>query len=187
MEKLIVLDRDGVINEDSDDYIKSPDEYIPIPGSLEAISKLNKSGYTVVVATNQSGLARGYFDQNTLDQMHNKLFTLLAREGGQIDRIYICPHAPGDGCNCRKPKTGLFQQIINDYAVDPTDVVVIGDSLKDLQAARAVNMIPMLVRTGKGTITEESLNNNEQNAEQFDDVKIFNDLSQAVNAILNED
>ena len=187
MQKLIVLDRDGVINEDSDDYIKSPDEYIPIPGSLEAISKLNKAGYTVVVATNQSGLARGYFDQNTLEQMHQKLFSLLENTGGTIEKIYVCPHAPNDKCDCRKPNPGLFEQILNDYPVNPAEVFVIGDSLKDLQAAQAVNMIPVLVRSGKGTITEASLKNNKINAEQFAGVRIFDNLSQAVDAVLNED
>ena len=186
MEKLIVLDRDGVINEDSDDYIKSPEEYIPIPGSLEAISKLNKAGYTVAVATNQSGLARGYFSQETLDQMHDKLTTLLSQAGGKIDRIYVCPHGPDDHCDCRKPRPGLLLQILADYDAKSGQVIAIGDSLRDLQAARAVNMVPVLVRTGKGTNTEASLANN-KNAEQFADVKIFDNLSQAVDAILSND
>jgi D-glycero-D-manno-heptose 1,7-bisphosphate phosphatase len=187
MEKLIVLDRDGVINEDSDDYIKSPEEYIPIPGSLEAISKLNKAGYTVVVATNQSGLARGYFDQNTLDNMHQKLSSLLAASGGSIEKIYVCPHGPDDNCDCRKPKPGLLLQILADHDVKSSDVIAIGDSLRDLQAARAVNMVPVLVRTGKGASTEAGLKNNGQNAEQFADVNIFDNLSQAVDAVLGND
>jgi D-glycero-D-manno-heptose 1,7-bisphosphate phosphatase len=137
MQSLIILDRDGVINEDSDEYIKSPDEFIPIAGSLEAIAKLNRAGYTIVVATNQSGIARGYFDEPTLHAMHDKLRTLLAAEGGRIDRIYYCPHGPDNHCDCRKPKPGLLQQILKDYPVDPADAIAIGDSLRDLQAAQA--------------------------------------------------
>ena len=182
MEKLIVLDRDGVINEDSDDYIKSPEEFVPIPGSLEAISKLNKAGYTVVVATNQSGLARGYFDQNTLDKMHHKLFTLLKAAGGKISRIYVCPHGPDDHCDCRKPEPGLLVQILADYDVKAEDVIAIGDSLRDLQAAMSVNMIPMLVRTGKGSKTESSLRNDGK----FSDVRIFDNLGQAVDAVIGK-
>lgn len=184
MDKLIVLDRDGVINEDSDDYIKSPEEYIPVPGSLEAIARLNKAGYKVVVASNQSGLARGYFTEDILKQMHDKLRKLLATVGGKIDKIYVCPHSPDDNCECRKPKPGLLQQILKDYPVDPEKTFFVGDSLKDLQVARAVNMIPVLVRTGKGLKTESSLADGPDNARQFADVKVFDNLQQAVNNIL---
>ena len=187
MKKLIVLDRDGVINEDSDDYIKSPDEYIPIPGSLEAISLLNKAGYTVVVATNQSGIARGYFNLDTLDQMHQKLSMLLADKGGKIDNIYICPHGPSDNCDCRKPRPGLFLKILDDYRVEPRRVIVIGDSLKDLQAARQVNMVPVLVRTGKGVLTEANIRESEQYQKEFADIKIFDDLAQAVEDVLDDE
>lgn len=186
MVKLIVLDRDGVINEDSDDYIKSPDEYIPIPGSLEAIASLNKSGYTVVVASNQSGLARGYFSEQTLQQMHDKLTRLLEEVGGKVEKIYYCPHGPDDNCDCRKPKPGLLKQILNDYPVKPEEVFLIGDSLKDIQVAKAVNMIPVLVRTGKGILTEASLKNDKQNANQLEDIKVFDNLYQAVNALLED-
>lgn len=186
-KKIIILDRDGVINEDSDDYIKSPEEYIPIPGSLEAISLLNKAGYTVVVASNQSGIARGYFSLETLEQMHGKLSSLLADKGGKIDKIYFCPHSPDDHCDCRKPQPGLFLKILEDYPVEPRGVVVIGDSLKDLQVARAVNMVPMLVRTGKGAITEAALRNDVKLGEQFANVKVFDDLSQAVEEVLDNE
>lgn len=186
MDKLIVLDRDGVINEDSDDYIKSPEEYIPIPGSLEAIARLNQSGYKVVVASNQSGLARGYFTEETLNQMHDKLANLLAAVGGRINKIYYCPHAPDDNCECRKPRPGLLKQILKDYPVVPGEVILIGDSLKDLQVARAVNMIPVLVRTGKGFKTETNLKNDLEQARQFADVRVFDNLQQAVDTILTE-
>lgn len=183
MTKLIVLDRDGVINEDSDDYIKSPEEYIPVPGSLEAIVKLNQAGYTVVVATNQSGVARGYFTEQTLQKMHDKLTRLLSKAGGKIEKIYVCPHGPDDNCDCRKPKPGLLHQLLKDYPVDPTTVMFIGDSLKDLQVARAVGMTPILVRTGKGVRTEASLKKEE--FKEFSNVAVFENLSQAVDHLLN--
>lgn len=180
MNKLIVLDRDGVINEDSDDYIKSPAEFVPVQGSLEAIGRLNKADYTVVVATNQSGIARGYYSEQVLAEMHEKLRVLLKATGGKIDRIYFCPHGPSDDCNCRKPKPGMLQQILQDYPVKPGDIYAIGDSLRDLQAAKAVGMIPVLVRTGKGMQTLEKLKVDNQ----FDDLPVYDDLQQAVDNIL---
>lgn len=178
--KLIILDRDGVINEDSDEYIKSVDEYIPIPGSIEAIARLNAAGYTVVVATNQSGIARGMFDESVLQQMHAKLARLLADVGGKVEKIYFCPHGPDDHCDCRKPKTGLFKQIFNDYPVEADTVLAIGDSLRDLQAAQQVGVKPILVKTGKGTKTQTKLS---QSAE-LSMVPVYEDLAQAVDAIL---
>lgn len=148
--KLIILDRDGVINEDSDVFIKSPEEWIPIPGSLEAIAQLNKAGFTVAVASNQSGLARGLFNQATLEVMHEKFKKLLAEKGGEVATIKYCPHAPDDGCDCRKPKPGLLHQIAKELNADLKMVPVIGDSLRDLQAAEAVSAQPVLVLTGKG-------------------------------------
>lgn len=150
MLKLIVLDRDGVINEDSDDYIKSPEEFIPIPGSLEAIARLTQAGWRVVVATNQSGIARGYYDLATLQRIHDKLHRLLAPLGGQIEAIFYCPHGPSDECECRKPKPGLLRDIEGRLQVSLRGVPAIGDSLRDLEAARAVGATPILVRTGKG-------------------------------------
>ena len=182
MQSLIILDRDGVINEDSDEYIKSPDEFIPIAGSLGAIAKLNRAGYTIVVATNQSGIARGYFDEATLHAMHEKLRALLAVEGGRIDRIYYCPHGPDNHCDCRKPKPGLLQQILKDYPVDPADAIAIGDSLRDLQAAQAVGISSLLVRTGKGKKTEIQLKQDSTLAA----TPVFENLSQAVDALLKK-
>ena len=181
-QPLIILDRDGVINEDSDEYIKSPDEFIPIVGSLAAIAKLKRAGYTIVIATNQSGIARGYFDENTLHAMHEKLHTLLAAEGGRIDKIYYCPHGPDDDCDCRKPKPGLLQQILKDYPVNPAEVVAIGDSLRDLQAALAVGIPSILVRTGKGSKTETQISKG-RNA--FDTIPVFDNLGEAVDALLS--
>ena len=148
--KLIILDRDGTINEDRDDYVKSPEEWIPIPGSLEAIARLNHAGWHTVVATNQSGLGRGLLDMSTLNAMHVKMNQLLAKQGGRIDAVFFCPHAPADACNCRKPMSGLFEQIGERFGVDLADVPVVGDTRRDLQAGVALGCQPHLVRTGKG-------------------------------------
>ena len=152
--KLIILDRDGVINRDSDDFVKTLDEWIPIPGSIEAIAALSRAGWTVAVATNQSGLARGYFTRATLEAMHQHLQNLVAQRGGRIDLIVHCPHGPDDGCACRKPLTGLFENIAAHFAVSLNGVPTVGDSLRDLQAGAAVGCRPILVRTGKGATTE---------------------------------
>ncbi|MEZ2745779.1 D-glycero-beta-D-manno-heptose 1,7-bisphosphate 7-phosphatase [Halopseudomonas bauzanensis] len=152
--KLIILDRDGVINEDSDAFVKSVAEWRPLPGSIEAIARLSKAGWTVAVATNQSGLARGYFTAQTLEAMHQRLRELVAAQGGHVDLIRHCPHGPDDGCDCRKPLSGLFRQIAEHYAVTLDGVPTVGDSLRDLQAGASVGCQPYLVRTGKGRATE---------------------------------
>ena len=154
MNKLIILDRDGVINEDSDAYIKTVDEWIPIPGSIDAIARLSKAGYTVTIATNQSGIGRGYYDEATLDAMHAQLRELVAEQGGTIGTIVYCPHGPDDGCDCRKPLPGLIDQIVTEYG-DVTGAPLIGDSLRDLEAGVARHCVPVLVRTGKGNKTLE--------------------------------
>ncbi len=151
----LILDRDGVINRDSDHFIKSPEEWIPLPGALEAIARLNQAGWSVAVATNQSGIARGLFDELALNAMHQKLHRELSRLGGQIDFIAYCPHGPDDGCDCRKPAPGLLHQIARRWRISLEGVPVVGDSLRDLQAARAVGARPVLVRTGKGRRTLE--------------------------------
>ncbi|MEO5573987.1 MAG: D-glycero-beta-D-manno-heptose 1,7-bisphosphate 7-phosphatase [Gammaproteobacteria bacterium] len=147
---LIILDRDGVINYDSDAFIKSPAEWHPIPGSLEAIARLNQAGSKVVVASNQSGIARGLFDLNMLNQIHKKMQDELAQVGGVIETILFCPHAPEDSCDCRKPRPGLLLKIAQQFNRHLTDVPAVGDSLRDIQAALAVGARPILVRTGKG-------------------------------------
>ena len=178
--KLVILDRDGVINYDSDEYIKNSDEFIPLPGSLDAIARLNQAGYTVVVATNQSGVSRGYFTEDTLAQMHAKLRRLLSEAGGKIDAIYYCPHAPDDHCDCRKPKPGLLQKILQNYPTDVAHLPVIGDSLRDLQSALAVGAQPILVRTGKGEGTVAKL----AQEPDLQNVPVFADLNEAVNYLL---
>ncbi len=150
---LIVLDRDGVINEDSDDYIKSPEEWIPIEGSLEAIARLNHHGYRVVVATNQSGIARGLFTLDTLMAIHHKMHNQIKEVGGSLEAIFFCPHAPDDNCLCRKPKPGLLRQVERRLGVKLKDAPLVGDSLRDIQAAQSVEALPVLVRTGKGERT----------------------------------
>ena len=151
--KLIILDRDGVINHDSASYIKSPDEWKPIAGSLEAIALLNQAGYRVLVATNQSGIGRGLFDMATLNAIHDKMHRALGAVGGHIDGIFYCPHAQDAGCNCRKPKTGLLEEIARRFSASLEGVPLIGDSLRDLQAAASVGAQPVLVLTGKGKAT----------------------------------
>lgn len=151
--KLLILDRDGVVNYDSDAYIKSLDEWIPLPGAVEAIARLSKAGWTVAVATNQSGLARGYYDVATLEAMHMRLRELVAEQGGEVGLIVHCPHGPDDGCACRKPKPGMLQQIAAHYGVPLHGVWFVGDSSGDLMAAQAVDCQPVLVKTGKGERT----------------------------------
>ncbi len=153
--KLVILDRDGVINHDSDQYIKSPDEWKPIPGSLAAIARLNQAGYRVVVASNQSGVGRGLFETDTLMAIHDKMIRALAQVGGRLDAIFFCPHTNGDNCECRKPKPGMYKEIAARFNADLAGVPAIGDSMRDLQAAVAVGAQPMLVLTGKGRKTAD--------------------------------
>lgn len=147
--KLVILDRDGTINEDSAEYVKSPAEWQPLPGALEAIARLNHAGWHVVVASNQSGLGRGLFDVASLNAMHAKMHTLLAAVGGRVDAIFYCPHAPDDHCRCRKPEPGLFEQIGERYGIDLQDVPAVGDTPRDLAAAVTAGCEPHLVLTGK--------------------------------------
>ncbi len=156
-QKYILLDRDGVINIDSDNYIKSADEWNPIPKSLEAIALLNKYGFKVVVITNQSGLGRGFYDEATLTEIHNKMKRLTEEKGGGIDAIYYCPHIPTDNCDCRKPKPGMLNQFANANTVTLVDVFFVGDKIADIQAAESAGAKPILVKTGKG---QNTLNDN---------------------------
>jgi len=156
--KLVILDRDGTINEDRDDYVKSPDEWVPLAGALEAISRLNHAGWHTVIATNQSGLARGMFDTGTLNAVHVKMNQALARFGGRIDAVFFCPHGPSDGCACRKPLPGLFHLIGERFGIDLAEVPLVGDSLRDLQAGFAAGCPTHLVRTGKcGELDEAAI------------------------------
>ena len=173
----IVLDRDGVINEDSDDYIKSAEEWAPIDGSLEAIATLTASGYRVAIATNQSGLARGLFDEYALAKIHQKLCASVEDEGGFIEGIFFCPHGPGESCLCRKPGTGLLTRIEQELGVSLAGQAFVGDSLTDLQAAQTYNMRAVLVRTGKGAKTEKQLQSLADH-----EIEIFDCLAEFVSA-----
>ena len=167
---LVILDRDGVINQDSAEFVKSSDEWRPLPGSIEAIAALSKAGYTVAVASNQSGIARGLLDRQALRNMHRKLRRLVAARAGRIDRIVYCPHGPDEGCDCRKPNPGLFERLARRYDVTLDGVPAVGDSLRDLQAAAAAGATPILVRTGNGRRTERSLPKALTNIAVFDDL-----------------
>ena len=170
MKKMVILDRDGVINEDSDDYIKSAEEWVPIKGSLEAISRIKKAGYLVTVATNQSGIGRGMFSLQTLNKMHQKFATLLAQRGAEIDGIFFCPPTPLDNCSCRKPKTGLLLELAQQFDINLKQTVFVGDTFSDIQAARLAGAIPAIVQTGKGMQTIEKHG-------FFEDVRVYTDLA----------
>ncbi len=175
--KLVILDRDGVINFDSDQFIKNPREWNPIPGSLEAIAQLNQAGFRVVVATNQSGVGRGLFDMSTLNTIHAKMHKLVGLAGGRIDAVFLCPHAADSRCNCRKPKAGLFLDIAERFHVELPSVYAVGDALRDIQAAVSVGARPILVKTGKGMRTLES-------GQLPADVPVYDNLAKAAQAII---
>ncbi|HEY5928696.1 MAG TPA: D-glycero-beta-D-manno-heptose 1,7-bisphosphate 7-phosphatase [Burkholderiales bacterium] len=175
--KLVILDRDGVINQDSDQFIKNPDEWKPIPGSLEAIAKLNHTGYRVVVASNQSGIGRGLFDMAALNAINDKMYRALGQFGGRIDALFYCPHAAEADCDCRKPKPGMFLDIAQRFNVSLAGVPSVGDSLRDLQAASTAGAQPILVLTGKGKKTKA--------AGGFPDgTQVYTDLAEAVRRIV---
>jgi D-glycero-D-manno-heptose 1,7-bisphosphate phosphatase len=177
---LVILDRDGVINRDSAEFVKTPAEWVPIPGSIEAIASLEKAGYTVTIASNQSGLGRGLFDRRALRAMHRKLRRLVSAAGGQVDRIVVCPHGPDNGCGCRKPKPGLLYRLGRHYGADLANTPVIGDSLRDLEAAASVGARPILVRTGNGRKTERALH------DRFAAIEVYDDLAAATKALVKD-
>lgn len=179
MSRMVIIDRDGVINQDSDSYIKSADEWIPISGSLEAISRLKKAGYLVTVASNQSGLARGFYSEETLKQIHDKMKQMLAVRGASVDGIFYCPHGPEANCVCRKPKPGLLIQIAHQFDIDLSVTPFVGDSISDIQAAQMANALPVLVRTGKG---EHVM----QNYPEAVDVPVYDDLAHFVRDTLKK-
>lgn len=176
--RYVILDRDGTINVDSDEFIKSAAEWLPLPGSLEAIAMLNRHGFRVAVVSNQSGIARGLFDLATLDAIHAKMLQLTRAAGGEIEAIYYCPHGPGDHCDCRKPKAGLFRRLADDKLIDLSATFAVGDSLRDVQAAETAGAKPILVKTGKGL---QTLNDNPQL-----DVPVFDNLYDAAAYIVSE-
>ncbi|HQQ62819.1 MAG TPA: D-glycero-beta-D-manno-heptose 1,7-bisphosphate 7-phosphatase [Pseudomonadales bacterium] len=182
--KIVVLDRDGVINEDSDEFVKTVDEWIPIDGSIEAIARLYEHGFTIAVATNQSGIGRGLFTIDDLEDMHEKLLELVRDAGGDIATIVYCPHKPEDLCDCRKPQSGLFDEIAATIGSDLEGAWTIGDSLRDLQAGMARGCKPVLVRTGKGARTEQQLEDDDSG--EFDDVPVLDNLSEAADYLISQ-
>jgi D-glycero-D-manno-heptose 1,7-bisphosphate phosphatase len=179
--KIAILDRDGVINKDSDQYIKSPDEWIAIEGSLKAIARLNHAGYRVYIATNQSGLGRGLFSIETLHDIHQKMMAEIQQEGGHVDAIFFCPHTPEDHCECRKPNAGLLLEIARRANQSLKDVPVFGDSYRDLVAAWAVEASPILVKTGKGEMTMA------KHAHELVEIPIYKDLASAVDMLISQE
>ncbi|CAN5267026.1 D-glycero-beta-D-manno-heptose 1,7-bisphosphate 7-phosphatase [soil metagenome] len=173
----MILDRDGVINADSVEYIKTPAEWRPLPGSLEALARLHRADRLVVVASNQSGVGRGLLTADTLEQIHAAMRRRVAAAGGAIDRIFVCPHRPEDDCECRKPRAGLFRQITAHYRVPLTGVPAIGDSMRDIVAAREAGARPILVLTGNGNTAAQSLR---------PEVEVYADLAAAADALLAE-
>lgn len=184
MTALVILDRDGVINEDSDQYIRSVDDWHPIPGSIEAIARLSRAGIRVAVATNQSGLSRGYFGLDELEAIHAELRARVEAAGGEIAAIAYCPHLPSEGCDCRKPGTGLLQALQRELSLPLAGAPFIGDSLKDLQAAEKAGCLPVLVTTGKGADTRAALAAPGVALANPDAVAIYPDLAAAAAAIL---
>ncbi len=177
--KLIILDRDGVVNFDSDAYIKSPDEWKPIPGSLSAIKQLNDAGFIVTIATNQSGVGRKYFSFDTLGQIHQKMHDELMAHQAHLDALVFCPHTPEDQCDCRKPQPGMLWELLEKFSMQPHQSVMVGDNFRDLEAAWAVGCEAVLVKTGKGEKTLAS------HADALKDTLIFNDLAAFVTYLLN--
>jgi len=178
--KLIILDRDGVINEDSDEYIKSPDEWIPIPGSLEAIGKLSQNSFRIIIITNQSGIGRKIFSVDMLHAIHKKMITHLSEFGGVIDGILFCPCKPEDHCNCRKPKPGLYNEVSNRLQMSLKNVFCVGDKITDIEAAKNAGGSPILVRTGK----RKDEVNDELTPKH---VPVYNDLASFVDKIITEE
>lgn len=173
---LIILDRDGVINHDSEDFIKSPAEWEPIEGSLEAIARLNYAGFRVIVITNQSGIARGLIDIETLNRIHSKMRRMLSQVGGKIEAIFFCPHSAEDNCSCRKPLPGGYHDLAHRLRINIENIPAVGDSLRDLQAAQTAGAKPILVRTGKGKITEA--------AGIPEGIEVYDDLAAVVDALM---
>ncbi|QTF92762.1 D-glycero-beta-D-manno-heptose 1,7-bisphosphate 7-phosphatase [Halomonas sp. BM-2019] len=184
-DRLVILDRDGVINRDSDDYVKSLEEWIPYPSAIDAIARLSQAGWTVAVATNQSGIARGYYDEATLAEMHAELIRLVGEAGGEIAHIAFCPHGPDDGCECRKPLPGLLEQIRTALGMETlAGSWMVGDSLRDLQACEPMGCHPVLVRTGKG---ERTLAQNPELVSQGNDTRVFDDLASFADWLIKQE
>ena len=181
---LVILDRDGVINYDSDDYIKSPDEWLPLPGSLEAIARLCRADYTVIVATNQAGVGRGRFSLDMLIRIHRKMASSIRDKGGRLDSVFFCPHSPADQCGCRKPKPGMLLEISDRLGIGLSGVPFVGDSLGDLEAATAAGAVPVMVQTGQGQLTQEKLSQGKLSL-TMGQTPVYADLAEFTDAVLD--
>ena len=181
---LVILDRDGVINHDSDDYIKSPDEWQPLPGSLEAIARLCRADYTVIVATNQAGVGRGLFSLEMLMRIHSKMASSIRDKGGRLDSVFFCPHSPADQCGCRKPKPGMLLEIRDRLGIGLSGVPFVGDSLSDLETAAAAGATPIMVQTGRGRLTQEKLLQGEL-SHTLGQTPVYADLAEFTDAVLD--
>lgn len=176
--RLAILDRDGVINQDSDDFIRTPEQWVPIPGSLEAIARLCRAEYRVVIITNQSGVGRGLYTLDMMNKINTRMFELVSQKGGEIDAVLFCPHAPDAGCECRKPKPALFHELARRLKVNLGGIPAVGDSTRDLEAAAAAGASPVLVRTGKGAETLEAVRDGDD--ERLKQVPVYDDLASFV-------
>lgn len=183
-QKLIILDRDGVINIESPDFIKTPEEWEPIKGSLEAIGRLSQAGYEIVIITNQSGLGRGLFSANTLAKIHNKMIDYIQQYGGKIQSILFCPHLPDDDCECRKPKDGMYKELASRLNISFSDVYSVGDSVRDLLAAKKAGALPVLVKTGNGKKSVKQISS--ELTLGLNDTPVFDNLSSFTNALLSK-
>ncbi len=183
---LLILDRDGVINHDSENYIRSLADWQPVKGSVESIARLSRAGFRVVIATNQSGLSRGYFTLDDLEAIHQHLCQLVEEQGGTVTGIFYCPHLPDEGCACRKPGTGLLDAIAAETGESVSGCYFVGDSLKDLQAARARDCQPVLVLTGKGEATLQQLQAGNAELRDPQSVPVYNDLAEFTSALLSD-
>jgi D-glycero-D-manno-heptose 1,7-bisphosphate phosphatase len=183
--KLVVLDRDGVINKESPDFIKTPDEWLPLKGSLEAIARLSQAGYSVVVVTNQSGVARKLFTADTLGRIHTRMIDHVQQYGGKIEIIFFCPHHPDDQCDCRKPKTGLYKELAERLNIGFNGVYSVGDSVRDLIAAKSAGANPVLVKTGNGKKSVKQINADP--SLNLSDTPVFDSLAAFVDALLENE
>ena len=182
--KLIILDRDGVINKDSAEFIKTPEEWIPIKGSLQAIARLSQAGYDVVIITNQSGIARGLISADMLGQIHVRMIDYIHQAGGKIQSILFCPHQASDNCDCRKPKAGLYHELAEQMNISYSGVYSVGDSERDLLAAKEAGAVPILVKTGNGKKTKQKINADSSGV--LEDVLVFDNLSKFVDALVSD-
>ena len=182
--KLVILDRDGVINRDSSDFIKSPEEWLPLKGSLEAIARLTQSGYDVVVVSNQSGVGRGLFSADMLAQIHVRMMDYVQQHGGKIQSVLVCPHHPDANCDCRKPQIGLYNELAERLNTSFSGVYSVGDSMRDLVAAKTAGAVPVLVKTGNGKATLQKLKN--KGSDDLDSVLVFDNLAKFVDAMLSD-